>query len=222
MAYLLCHIMQTTRASDADEGTTAPPYAPGLRLPLLGHALSYKADPPGFLQRARAEVGPIFTLDLAGLRTTVVSDAPSMRAVATAPERVLSAREAVSDFGFRYTLGDENVMHGTDFHKRILKEGIYGSRDDDAIADELSFVLDGIRAAFPPGGNHATAATRADHARVAFHAVAHGSAAVSPRRTLSLRRRSVVRLANRAVPLLLSWTTSSRFRIRWRRPRRKG
>ena len=145
VAYLLRHIMQTTRASDADEGTTAPPYAPGLRLPLLGHALSYKADPPGFLQRARAEVGPIFTLDLAGLRTTIVSDAPSMRAVATAPERVLSAREAVSDFGFRYTLGDENVMHGTDFHKRILKEGIYGSRDDDAIADELSsFVLDGI------------------------------------------------------------------------------
>ena len=77
VAYLLCHIMQTTKASDADEGTTAPPYAPGLRLPLLGHALSYKADPPGFLQRARAEVGPIFTLDLAGLRTTVIGHWPT-------------------------------------------------------------------------------------------------------------------------------------------------
>ena len=37
--------------------------------------------------------------------------------VATAPESVLSARAAVADFGFEYTLGNRNVSMGTDFHK---------------------------------------------------------------------------------------------------------
>ena len=51
-----------------------PPWAPGTRLPLLGHALAYKRDPPGFLRRARAAVGPVFKINLAGLVTTIVSD----------------------------------------------------------------------------------------------------------------------------------------------------
>jgi hypothetical protein len=33
-------------------GPKRPPWAPGPRLPFLGHALSYKADPPGFLRCA--------------------------------------------------------------------------------------------------------------------------------------------------------------------------
>ena len=55
--------------------------APGA-IPLLGHALAYKSDPPGFLRQARQACGPVFTLNLAGLRTTVVSEREAMRAVA--------------------------------------------------------------------------------------------------------------------------------------------
>ena len=102
-----------------------PPWAPGLRLPLLGHALSYKANPPGFLRAARDAAGPIFRMDLAGLRTTIVASAEAMKQVATEREAVLSARAAVSDFGFVFALGDENVFRGTDIHKRVLKESVY-------------------------------------------------------------------------------------------------
>ena len=78
-----------------------PPWAPGLQLPLLGHALSYKASPPDFLSRAREACGPVFRINLAGMVTTVVSDVASMKAVATAPEKLLSARDAVRNVAFR-------------------------------------------------------------------------------------------------------------------------
>ena len=68
-------------------------------LPLLGHALAYKANPTGFLMRARDAVGPTFSIDLAGLVTTIVSDPATMRKVANEPESMLSARAAVSDPG---------------------------------------------------------------------------------------------------------------------------
>ena len=42
--------------------------------------------------------------------------------LAFTPERVLSSNAAVSDFGFRYTLGDRNVFKGTDVHKRAIKQ----------------------------------------------------------------------------------------------------
>jgi len=38
------------RERPAASAMPRPPWAPGWRLPLLGHALSYKADPPGFLR----------------------------------------------------------------------------------------------------------------------------------------------------------------------------
>jgi len=38
------------QAKARDAAVCLPPWAPGLRLPFLGHALAYKADPPGFLR----------------------------------------------------------------------------------------------------------------------------------------------------------------------------
>ena len=105
-----------------------PPWAPGLRLPLLGHALSYKANPPGFLRAARDAAGPIFRMDLAGLRTTIVASAEAMKQVATEREAVLSARAAVSDFGFGFTLGDENVFRGTDIQEGAQGERLHGEQ----------------------------------------------------------------------------------------------
>ena len=150
-----------------------PPWAPGLRLPLLGHALAYKANPTGFLMRARDAVGPTFSIDLAGLVTTIVSDPATMRKVANEPESMLSARAAVSDFGFGLTLGEDNVFHGTDLHKRVLKNHVYKATSDRELALSLApLVSDGMRLAFPRRSGTSWDFIQAVR-RVAFHAVVH-------------------------------------------------
>lgn len=92
-------------------------------IPFLGHALAYKQDPASFLC---SQHYPIFQINLVGRRMIVVSsDERAMKQVATLPERILSARQAVADVGFEYTLGLFNVYKGTDWHKRILKDYVY-------------------------------------------------------------------------------------------------
>lgn len=71
-----------------------------------------------------------------------------MQAVASASESVLSAREAVSDFGFRFTLGDENVFGGTEFHKGVLKNAIYTGGDAALAASLKPLVEEGLRSYF--------------------------------------------------------------------------
>ena len=98
------------------------PAAPGA-VALLGHALAYKADPAGFLCAARARVGAVFRVNLAGKRMVVVgASRAAARRVALAPERALSSRDAVMAVGFEQTLGAYNVRYGTDFHRRALKD----------------------------------------------------------------------------------------------------
>jgi cytochrome P450 len=94
-------------------------------IPLLGNALAYKADPVAYLRAQHAQHGGIFVMDLAGFSTVLVAGFSSLKQFAAAPESVLSAREAVADFGFRETLGDMNVFVGTDVHKMALKNAIY-------------------------------------------------------------------------------------------------
>lgn len=115
------------RSETADTAGARSPQPPEAepRIPLVGNALHYKLDPPGFLLTQQAALGPVFTLDLAGFRTTLICDAKALRAFATAPSSVLSAQEAVSDFGFRHTLGDLNVFHGSRVHKSILVHQLY-------------------------------------------------------------------------------------------------
>ena len=101
-----------------------PPHA-GPCLPLLGNALHFRADPPGFLLAQVAALGPVFTLNLAGFRTTLVCEAAALRAFAAAPASVLSVQQAVADFGFRHTLGELNVYHGARVHKDVLVSRLY-------------------------------------------------------------------------------------------------
>mmetsp|Transcript_26895 Transcript_26895/g.58808 ORF Transcript_26895/g.58808 Transcript_26895/m.58808 type:complete len:543 (+) Transcript_26895:117-1745(+) len=101
----------------------------------LGQALAYKKDPAAFLLRQYESVGSIFRINLAGRRMTVLCGSGKdmemnlVKKVATMPERLLSAREAVSDIGFEYTLGKANVFEGTDFHKRLIKNHLNGDPD---------------------------------------------------------------------------------------------
>ncbi|KAL3912331.1 MAG: hypothetical protein SGILL_006925, partial [Bacillariaceae sp.] len=95
----------------------------------------------------------IFQLNLAGKHMIVVCDAPAVagddgdendiiissnsiqRQLATMPESILSAKQAVADIGFEQTLGALNVYEGTTLHKGIIKghlllgNGNNGSRD---------------------------------------------------------------------------------------------
>ena len=98
-----------------------PPWATGA-VPLLGHALAYKADPADFLATQCRTVGNIFRINLAGKIMTVIGpDRAVTKRVASASESVLSARQAVLAIGFEETLGVLNVLEGTDLHKRAIK-----------------------------------------------------------------------------------------------------
>jgi hypothetical protein len=96
--------------------------------PLIGHALEYKKNPAAFLIRQAQTVGSVFRINLAGRRMIVLCGGASecemqqVKMAMTLPERQLSARDAVADIGFEYTLGRANVFEGTDFHKRLIKE----------------------------------------------------------------------------------------------------
>jgi cytochrome P450 len=111
-----------TGSSDDDSNI---PTAPGA-IPVIGHALLYKHDPPGFLNDACEQVGPIFRINLAGKHMILIGrNCPALRQVATSTESICSARDAVAAIGFEETLGYRNVHVGTDIHKQILKSVLF-------------------------------------------------------------------------------------------------
>lgn len=113
-------------------------------VPLLGHALRYKASAPAFLSEQCARVGPVFRINLAGKRMVVVgADRAALAQVATAPEAVLSARRAVQAVGFDEALGEYNVLEGTGFHKQVLKDMLAGPK----LVDEVAPLYDALRRA---------------------------------------------------------------------------
>lgn len=111
---------------NADGKSSKIPDAPG-GIPVLGHALSYKKDPPGFLLRMVRECGPVFRLNLAGKKMIIVCGAEQQRQLASLPESVLSLRKAVGAIGFEQMLGHKNVHEGTQIHKGIVK-GIWNNK----------------------------------------------------------------------------------------------
>jgi len=109
-----------TDFKNRDGGYSQIPMAPSA-IPVLGHALSYRRDPPGFLIRMRRQCGPIFQLNLAGKIMILVCGPKEQLQLANVPESVLSLREAVGAIGFEQTLGYKNVHKGTNIHKGIVK-----------------------------------------------------------------------------------------------------
>jgi cytochrome P450 len=110
----------SARSGAADKGGI--PDAQG-GVPLLGHALRYKHDAPAFLrEQCERAASSVFRVNLAGKRMVVVgANRQAIIQTTNAAESVLSARAAVQAIGFAEVLGDLNVLHGTDFHKRVLK-----------------------------------------------------------------------------------------------------
>lgn len=86
----------------------------------LGCAIAYRRNPVAFLRQTQAQVGDIFTLDLAGLEMTLVADPHALDIFHAAEESVLSARAAQSDIGFGEVLGEINIHPAADLHRRLL------------------------------------------------------------------------------------------------------
>lgn len=72
--------------------TSIPCLAGGL--PFLGHALEFRRDPVGLIQRGRDRHGDVFAFPLFGRTVHVLTGAASNEAFFKAPDTVLSAREA--------------------------------------------------------------------------------------------------------------------------------
>ena len=74
-------------------GMKLPPELRG-GLPLLGHAMEFRRDPTGLLQRGRDQFGEIFSFLLAGKLVTVLTGPQANEAFFHAPDDQLSAKEA--------------------------------------------------------------------------------------------------------------------------------
>ena len=128
---LLLFRQATNRSSSKHDPNI--PWAPGHRTPLLGHAISYKKDPPRFLQASQTALcknstsdGSLFRINLAGRHMIVVGASDQLqKQVALQPESVLSSYQAIAQIGFDASLGKTNVFTGTEFHKRMLKNTFY-------------------------------------------------------------------------------------------------
>jgi hypothetical protein len=87
-----------------------------------------RTRPPFFVIRKKA-VGPIFRINLAGRRMVIIGSVRhAVQQVASLPESVMSARRAVADIGFDFTLGTTNVFTGIDFHKRVPKDEVLSQK----------------------------------------------------------------------------------------------
>ena len=96
----------------------------------MGNALQYKKSPTDCIREQQDRLSSkLFRLNLAGREMILVGADPKlMQRLASLPSSILSARKAVADIGFEYTLGRTNVYQGTDWHKRILKQEIVTGR----------------------------------------------------------------------------------------------
>lgn len=66
-------------------------------LPLVGPATAFKNDPLGFLQRARAKYGDVFTVDLLVYKSTFIAGAAAQKRFFAQPSEVLDLNEAVDE-----------------------------------------------------------------------------------------------------------------------------
>mmetsp|Transcript_30758 Transcript_30758/g.46643 ORF Transcript_30758/g.46643 Transcript_30758/m.46643 type:complete len:493 (+) Transcript_30758:79-1557(+) len=113
-------IIVVSKQRQQQKTVTTIPWAPNA-IPILGHALKYRSNPGKFLLDTFEQVGEIFQINMAGKVMIVACGSHVQRAVASAPESILSARQAVADIGFEEMLGYLNVYKGTDVHKGIVK-----------------------------------------------------------------------------------------------------
>eukprot|EP00744_Colponema_vietnamica_P006456 GILI01009376.1.p1 GENE.GILI01009376.1~~GILI01009376.1.p1 ORF type:complete len:480 (+),score=160.93 GILI01009376.1:40-1479(+) len=103
-AWWSVHSFNTRRASD-------PPVVP-MKLPFLGHIISFGVDPRSFLLQCKKDHGGLFTLNMCGKRTTVVAD-PRLHSHFFSPRNeILSPREV---YAFMTPVFGEGVAYGASY-----------------------------------------------------------------------------------------------------------
>jgi sterol 14-demethylase len=80
------------KVADSSRNIPIPRLAGGL--PLLGHALEFRRDPMGLIQRGRDLYGDVFAFPLLGHRVHVLTGVAGNEAFFKAPDTILSAKEA--------------------------------------------------------------------------------------------------------------------------------
>jgi hypothetical protein len=135
---------RSTDSNDDSDIKDNFPWAPGA-IPLLGHALSYRVDPPGFLMNTRKQCGPLFRLNLAGKVMFLVCGPEEQRQLANVPESILSSKHAVADIGFEQTLGYKNVNEGTKLLKGIVKGILHTDNADKLLTAWLMTIRESLQ-----------------------------------------------------------------------------
>src|SRR5262249_23714791 len=93
----VCRRARRMKASGNRRRKTIPHLAGGM--PVLGHAIEFRRNPVGLIQRGRDLHGDLFTVLLFGKRVHVLTGAAGNEAFFKASDDVLSAREA-----YRFTV----------------------------------------------------------------------------------------------------------------------
>jgi hypothetical protein len=105
--------------------------------PLLGNALDYKSHPDQFLLKQHQRYGGIFEINLAGMKTIILTSDSILKQFDSMSEKALSSQVAVADIGFEFTLGNFNIYFGTAIHKLILKNYFSSSQQITLITKSL-------------------------------------------------------------------------------------
>jgi sterol 14-demethylase len=134
------------KISGSSHGTAIPRLAGGL--PFLGHALEFRRDPIGLIQRGRDRHGDIFAFPLLGRWVHVLTGSAGNEAFFKAPDTMLSAKEA---YQFTVPIFGKGVAYDTtpDLMDQQLRMVYPALRDEKVqsyarfIAAEVEDYLDG-------------------------------------------------------------------------------
>jgi cytochrome P450 len=92
------------------------------RIPLLGNALAFESDAANFVRSNARRLGKVFGLNLAGFQLTLLSDESALKKYYRCGESVLSSYDALHEVGFDVALGEFNLFHAPQMHRKLLRE----------------------------------------------------------------------------------------------------
>ena len=124
-------------------------------LPFFGHALEFRRDPTGLLQRGRDRFGEIFSFQLAGKLVTVLTGPKANEAFFHAPDDQLSAKEA---YQFTVPIFGKDIAY--DVSPEVMSEQLgllFPALRDQRLQTYAGFMADEAEAYFDNWGSQGEA-----------------------------------------------------------------
>lgn len=125
--WYFCKSFNTTRPSD-------PPVVP-CSTPFVGHIVQFGKDPLGFMTRAKAKYGGVFTMNICGNRVTIVGDVREHSKFFAPRNEILSPREVYS---FMVPVFGEGVAYAAPYPR--MREQINFLAEELTVAKFQNFV----------------------------------------------------------------------------------